>query len=359
MSAGAATDARRALRVGRLEAVRHRPVAVGLGALAALAVAIVAGVAFGNIAVPVGDTIGILAQRLGWPVTTAWPASAETIVVDLRLPRVLTAALVGAGLAVAGTTFQGLLRNPLADPYVLGTASGAALGAAIAVLIPVSVAWLGFGLIHLLAFSGALIAVTVVWRLARTTSLSSLTALLLTGYAVGSLLAAGLSIAMYASGAQLRQIVFYLLGGFSGATWPQLAAAAPLVVIGSILILLRGRSLNALLLGEETAANLGMNVPRERAILLGLASLVTAAAVAVSGLIGFVGLIVPHVVRLLVGPNARLVLPLSALVGAAFLTFADLAARIPGELPVGVVTAVVGAPFFLIILRRSRAGYEV
>ena len=314
--------------------------------------AIVAGVAFGNIAVPVGDTIGILAQRLGWPVTTAWPASAETIVVDLRLPRVLTAALVGAGLAVAGTTFQGLLRNPLADPYVLGTASGAALGAAIAVLIPVSVAWLGFGLIHLLAFSGALIAVTVVWRLARTTSLSSLTALLLTGYAVGSLLAAGLSIAMYASGAQLRQIVFYLLGGFSGASWPQLAAAAPLVVIGSVLILLRARSLNALLLGEETAANLGMNVRRERAILLGLASLVTAAAVAVSGLIGFVGLIVPHVVRLLVGPNARLVLPLSALVGAAFLTFADLAARIPGELPVGVVTAVVGAPFFLIILRR-------
>ena len=165
-------------------------------------------------------------------------------------------------------------------------------------LIPVSVAWLGFGLVHLLAFGGALIAVAVVWRLARTTSLSSLTALLLTGYAVGSLLAAGLSMAMYVSGAQLRQIVFYLLGSFSGASWPQLAAAAPLVVIGSVLILLRARSLNALLLGDETAANLGIDVRRERAILLGLASLVTAAAVAVSGLIGFVGLVVPHVVRL-------------------------------------------------------------
>ena len=359
MSAGAVTEGRSGVRVAGAGAIRHRPVAVGVGAMVALGVAVVAGIAFGNVAVPAGDTIGVLAQHLGWPVATSWPASAETIVMELRLPRVLTAALVGAGLAVAGTTFQGLLRNPLADPYVLGAASGAALGAAIAVIIPVSVVWLGFGLVHLLAFSGALIAVAVVWRLARTTSLSSLTALLLTGYAVGSLLAAGLSVAMYLSGAQLRQIVFYLLGGFSGASWPQLAAAAPLVVIGSVLILLRARSLNALLLGEETAANLGMNVRRERAILLGLASLVTAAAVAVSGLIGFVGLIVPHVVRLMVGPNARLVLPLSALVGAAFLTFADLVARIPGELPVGVVTAIVGAPFFLVILRRTRAGYEV
>jgi iron complex transport system permease protein len=359
MSAGAVTEGRHGLRLDRLDALRRRPVAVGFGALAALALAIVAGVAFGNIAVPVADTVGILAERLGWPVTAGWPASSETIVVDLRLPRVLTAAVVGAGLAVAGTTFQGLLRNPLADPYVLGAASGAALGAAIAVIVPVSVAWLGFGLIHLLAFSGALVAVAVVWRLARSTSLSSLTALLLTGYAVGSLLAAGLSVAMYASGAQLRQIVFYLLGGFSGASWPQLVAAAPLVAIGSVLILLRARSLNALLLGEETAANLGLNVRRERAILLSLASLVTAAAVAVSGLIGFVGLIVPHIVRLIVGPNARLVLPLSAVFGAAFLTFADLAARVPGELPVGVVTAIVGAPFFLIILRRARAGYEV
>ncbi|HEY8167150.1 MAG TPA: iron chelate uptake ABC transporter family permease subunit [Candidatus Limnocylindrales bacterium] len=359
MSVGAATEAPTAVHIGRLERARRRPLALALTALAALGLAIVAGVALGSVSVPFGDTIAVLAQRLGWPVATTWPETTQVIVLDLRLPRVLTAAVVGAGLAVAGTAFQGLLRNPLADPYVLGAASGAALGAAIAVIIPVSVAWLGFGLVHALAFSGALIAVAIVWRLARTTSLSSLTALLLTGYAVGSLLAAGLSIAMYVSGAQLRQIVFYLLGGFSGASWPQLAAAAPLVVLGSILLLLRARSLNALLLGEETAANLGIDVRRERAIILALASLVTAAAVAVSGLIGFVGLIVPHVVRLIVGPDARLVLPLSALVGAAFLTLADLVARIPGELPVGVVTAIIGAPFFLVILRRARAGYEV
>jgi iron complex transport system permease protein len=165
--------------------------------------------------------------------------------------------------------------------------------------------------------------------------------------------------AMYLSGAALRQIFSYLLGGFDPAAWSQLGAAAPLVAVGSILILLRARTLNGLLLGEEAAVHLGVNVGRERAILLALASLVTAASVAVSGLIGFVGLVVPHVVRLVVGPNARVVLPLAALGGAALLAFADLAARLLGEIPVGVVTAVIGAPFFLFLLRRSRSGYEL
>jgi iron complex transport system permease protein len=165
--------------------------------------------------------------------------------------------------------------------------------------------------------------------------------------------------AMYLSGTALRQIFDFLLGGFDGATWQRLAATVPLVVGGSILILLRARSLNAMLLGEETASHLGIDVRRERAILLGLASLVTAAAVAVSGLIGFIGLVVPHVVRLVVGPSARLVLPLSALGGAVLLAYADIAARLMGDIPVGVVTAVIGAPFFLFILRRARSGYEV
>jgi iron complex transport system permease protein len=165
--------------------------------------------------------------------------------------------------------------------------------------------------------------------------------------------------AMYLSGAALRQIFSYLLGGFDTASWAQLGGALPLVVAGSIVILLRARVLNGLLLGEEAAVHLGIDVRRERAVLLAVASLVTAAAVAVSGLIGFVGLVVPHVVRLIVGPNARLVLPLSALGGAALLAFADLAARMLGEIPVGVVTAVIGAPFFLFLLRRARTGYEL
>jgi iron complex transport system permease protein len=322
--------------------------------------ALVLGVALGTVAVAPLDTIGILGRRLlGLPIAQTWTPPAETIVLDLRLPRVLEAMVVGLGLSVAGTAFQGLLRNPLADPYVLGTASGAALGAAIAVVIPVRVLVLEFGLLHGLAFAGALLAVWTVYRLSRASPLAPLTGLVLTGYAVGSLLAAGLAMAMYLSGAGLRQIFGYLLGGLDGASWVRLAVAAPLILVASGAILFRARVLNGFLLGEETAAHLGIDVRRERAILLGLASLATAAAVAVSGLIGFVGLVVPHLVRLAVGPNARLVLPLSALAGASLLVFADLVARLLGEIPVGVVTAVVGAPFFLVMLRRVRTGYEL
>jgi cobalamin transport system permease protein len=201
--------------------------------------------------------------------------------------------------------------------------------------------------------------VTVVYRLSRVAGAAPLTSLLLTGYALGSLLAAALAMAMYLSGSALRQIFSYLLGSFDSASWGELAGAAPLIAIASLLILYRARTLNGLLLGEETAAHLGVDVRRERAILLGLASLITAAAVAVSGLIGFVGLVVPHVVRMLVGPNARLVLPLSALGGAVLMILADLIARMLGEVPVGVITAVIGAPFFLVLLRRAQRGYEL
>jgi iron complex transport system permease protein len=352
--------ASRRLAVGSIGRARRAPAVLALGGVTALGVALVLGVGLGTVAIAPADTLAILAERLfGIDLGRTSTPAVETIVWELRLPRVLTSMVVGCGLAVAGATFQGLLRNPLADPYVLGTASGAALGAAIAVVIPVRVAFLGFGLLHGLAFVGALAAVFTVYRLSRIGGMSALTSLLLTGYAVGSLLAAGLAMAMYLSGAALRQIFSYLLGGFDTAGWPQLAGAVPLVALGCVLILVRARALNGLLLGEEAAAHLGVDIRRERAILLALASLVTAAAVAVSGLIGFVGLVVPHVVRLIVGPNARLVLPLSALGGAGLLAFADLAARLLGEIPVGVVTAVIGAPFFLFLLRRSRSGYEL
>lgn len=337
-----------------------RGLLVAAGGLALLLLALVLGVGLGTVSLAPGETLGILARHLlGLDVTRTWPASAETIVLDLRLPRVLSAMAVGAALAVAGATFQGLLRNPLADPYVLGAASGAALGAAIAVLLPVQIAIFEFGLLHVLAFAGALGAVFVVYRVSRVGGLTPMTSLLLTGYAVGSLLAAGLAMAMYLSGSNLRQIFFYLLGSLDGSTWGRLAVAAPLIALGTAGILLRARALDGLLLGEEAAAHLGVDVPRERAILLALASLVTAAAVTIAGLIGFVGLVVPHVVRLATGPGARSVLPLSALYGAGLLAFADLGARVLGEIPVGVVTAIVGAPFFLLLLRRARSGYEL
>jgi iron complex transport system permease protein len=353
-------DAMAARSTIELSLPRRRPTLVVVGGVVGLVVALLAGVGLGSVAVAPGDTLGILANRLlGLDVARTWSPVAETIVWDLRLPRVLEAMVVGLGLAVAGTTFQGLLRNPLADPYVLGTASGAALGAAIAVLIPVRFVILEFGLLQGLAFLGALASVTAVYRLARVGGGAPMTSLLLTGYALGSLLAAGLAMSMYLSGAALRQIFAYLLGSFESSSWARLAGVTPIILIASLLVLARARSLNGLLLGEDAAAHLGVDVRRERAILLALASLITAACVAVSGLIGFVGLVVPHVVRLVVGPNARLLLPLSALVGAVLLAFADVAARSLGEIPVGVVTAIIGAPFFLFLLRRTQRGYEL
>jgi iron complex transport system permease protein len=347
---------------GRLRAsarARDRRLQLALVGLVATAVGALLGVGLGSVAVPAGDTVAIVLDHLlGTHLSGADPAI-SAIVWDLRVPRVLTAMMVGAGLAIAGATFQGLLRNPLADPYVLGTASGAALGAAIAVLLPVRTVVLGFGLVQAFAFVGAVAAITVVYRLSRVSGLAPLTGLLLTGYAVASLLSAGLAMAMYLSGAALRQIFGYLLGSFEMSSWERLLGTLPLVAVGSILILTRVRVLNALLLGEEPASHLGINVGRERVILLALASLVTAAAVTVSGLIGFVGLVVPHVVRLLTGPNARAVLPISIIWGAGLMVYADVAARLAGDIPVGVVTAVIGAPFFLLLLRRARSGYEL
>lgn len=329
-----------------------------LGIAVALAALALAGLLLGNVSLPLPDTLGVLGHRLLGLPSGAWEASTETIVMELRLPRVLAAMAVGAGLGISGAVLQGLLRNPLADPYVLGTASGAALGAAIGVLVPIQAAVLGFGVANVLAFAGALAAVALVVRLAGAGG-DSRASVLLVGYAVGSVLAAGLALAMYLSGDNLRRIVTWILGSFANVTWAQVVIGLPMVIVGAALIASRARSLDALLLGDDAAAHLGIDVRRERRILLALAALVTAASVAMAGLIGFVGLVVPHVVRLVTGPAARSVLPLSALAGAAFMVGADLVARIPGELPVGIVTAIVGVPVFLVLLRRARGTYEL
>lgn len=340
--------------------VRARPLVVGLVAVVVLLLTLILGVGLGSVRVAPAETIAVILSRLfGIDVGVTITPATEAIVWDLRLPRVLTAMLIGCGLAVAGATFQGLLRNPLADPYVLGTASGAAVGAAIAVLLPVQLVVVEFGLLHGLAFVGALASAWLVFRLGGMGGAGGLTRLLLTGYAVGSVLAAVLTMAMYVSGAELRQIFSFLLGGLGGSSWVRLVVAAPLIIGSSVLIMARGRSLDGMLLGDAAAGHLGIDVRRERGILLALASMATAAAVAISGLIGFVGLVVPHVVRLLVGPAAHRVLPISAIAGAALLSAADLGARLVGDVPVGVVMALLGAPFFLFLLHRSRSGYEL
>jgi len=336
---------------------------LGTGALA-LAAAVVAALAIGSVGVAPGDTLAILARRLlGLPLAETWPATAETIVFDLRLPRVLTAALVGGGLAMSGAVFQALLRNPLADPYIIGTAAGASLGAVLGIVGPALVpglaiglgsAWLGLGFIQVLAFAGGLATVLLVYAVARTGGRTPVVTLLLTGYAVSAVLAAVVALLMFQSGRALAAVYSWLMGSLADASWAELGFALPLLILSFSLLLARWRRLNLLLLGDAQAATLGVDVEREKLRLTMLATLATSAAVAISGTIGFVGLVVPHLLRLVAGPDHRLLLPASLLFGAALLVLADLGARLVGGVPVGIVTALVGAPFFLYLLRRAQ-----
>ena len=357
----AAVPATRALIGG--PSLTRTAVVLGVGGLLLAAVLVVA-VALGSVGVGVGDTARILAHRLlGLPLAQTWSPGAETIIVDLRLPRVLTAMLVGAGLASAGTVFQALLRNPMADPYLIGTAAGASLGAIAGILAPILLpalalgagsAWLGIGLVQALAFGGGLLTVLLVYSVARTGGTVHVITLLLTGYAVSSILAAGVALLMFLSGRALGAVFAWLMGSLAGASWTSLAFATPLVLVSFVLLMARWRRLNLLLLGDGAAAHLGVDVEREKLVLTGLATLATSAVVAISGTIGFVGLVVPHVLRLAIGPDHRLLLPSSALFGASLLALADLGARLAGGIPVGIVTALIGAPFFLWLLRRAR-----
>ncbi|MGI8998752.1 MAG: FecCD family ABC transporter permease [Candidatus Limnocylindria bacterium] len=334
------------------------------GGAAVLLTALVVGIGLGSVAIAPDDVLRVLGHRLfGLGATSGVSDAIETIVFDLRLPRVLGATVVGAGLACAGTIFQAVLRNPLADPYIIGTAAGASLGATIGIVLPLLLpalaigagsAWLGLGIVQLLAFAGGIGTVLVVISVARSGGRLPSVTLLLTGYAVSSLLAAGVALLMFASGRALAAIFSWLMGSLAAVGWVDLAIATPVVVGVFVILFARWRSLNLLLLGDGAATHLGLDVGREKLRLTMLATLATSAVVAISGTIGFVGLVVPHLLRLVVGPDHRLLLPASTLFGAALLVVADLGARLAGGIPVGVVTAFVGAPFFLWLLRRSR-----
>lgn len=315
----------------------------------------------GAVAIPAGDIAAILLKRaFGISIGVPWNEAQEAIVWQLRLPRVLGAALVGAGLAGAGVIFQGLLRNPMADPYLLGTSGGAALAATIAFLIPLQFGIFNYALVPMAAFAGALVAVLLVYNLARVGVRTPITTLLLAGFATSSLLAALMSFLMLMNQTTLNRVVLWTMGGISASGWAQLVAVAPLIGLGLVLALMLANDLNAFLLGEEQAASLGVAVERRKFFLLIVGALLTGAAVALSGLVGFVGLIVPHIVRLILGPEHRRLLAASALSGAIFLVLADLLARIlipPSEIPLGVVTALIGAPFFIYLLRKSKRDY--
>lgn len=312
--------------------------------------------AVGSTHIPVGTIWEILLSRLPFiDITPAWSAATETIIVDIRLPRVLLAGVVGAALAVAGAAYQGLFRNPLADPYLIGVAQGAALGAVVGFVIPWSVG--GFSLIPALAFFGAMIAVAIVYSLARVGKTIPVTTLILAGVALGAFLGSITAYLMIVSGDRLHGIISWLMGRFSMGNWEQVWIVTPSVIIGTVVIWLHARPLNVMQLDEEQAQQLGINVQRVKLILLVAATLITAAAVSFVGTIGFVGIIVPHAVRLIWGPDHRFLLPLTTLAGASFLILADMVARTvlaPAEIPVGVVTAFIGAPFFLYLLRQRK-----
>jgi iron complex transport system permease protein len=335
-----------------------------LGAL--LLTSIFLAVSYGSIAIPISTIAQILLNGTGvFHFARHWDRTAEEIVWQVRMPTVIGAACVGAGLSTAGVLFQGMLRNPLADPFLIGTSSGAALGAAVAFVLPFDTIYGSFfSLTPLLAFAGAALAVLFVYTIARTDGQTPVVTLLLAGVVINAVLVALQTLILTLSPhAQITvQALFsWLSGGIAVISWPPVFIVGAIILVGIVFSLILSGSLDAFALGEEGAAHLGLHVERRKLVIIMLGSLLTAAAVSISGLIGFVGLVIPHVMRLLLGPRHRLLLPVSALGGAIFLTLADLLARVviaPAVLPVGVFTALVGAPFFLFLLRSSKRKYR-
>jgi iron complex transport system permease protein len=316
----------------------------------------------GTVEIAPTETMRIFLYKLGlYGGHATWPAQDQYIIWSLRLPRVVAAGLVGAALGVAGALFQAVLRNPLADPYVIGTSAGAQLGVTVALLAPLQFAALGFGPLQALAFLGALGTVLFVYSLARTAGRTPVITLLLAGFVVSSFLISGTSFLMVVSNRML-QAMTWTMGGLDVSEWSQLGATGPLLLLAIGAAYLLAGKLDVILLGEEQAAHLGIRVERVKLGAIILASFLTALAVTLAGVVAFVGLIVPHSARLIYGPGHRILIPTSAAGGALFVIVADLVARIitpPTVVPLGVVTAVVGAPFFLHLLRRSRREYAV
>ncbi len=342
---------------------RHTALLGGCGAL--LVICFFAGAGSGAVTLSPGTIAAILADQTGIDLPWQFTAREQAVLVAIRLPRVCLGALVGAALAVSGAALQGLFRNPLADPGLIGVATGAAVAAASVIvfggtavtLLPPSIAAL---LLPVAAFCGGLIATLLVYVVASRDGHTDVATLLLAGVALNAIAAAGLGLLVFVStDAQLRDLNFWLLGSLGGITWVRLLPVIPVLAASALLLLTRARPLNALLLGETEALHLGVDVQRNKQLIIVLAALATGAGVALTGVIGFVGLVVPHLIRLLAGPDHRVVLPASILLGASLMLVADLVARtlvLPAELPVGILTSCVGGPFFLWLLLRYRTG---
>lgn len=314
----------------------------------ALLISVVLGVRFGTVPFSTAEVFGAL---LG-----GGDAAARDIIVRIRLPRVLLAVLIGGGLSLAGATFQALLRNPLAEPYILGISGGASVGAVL--VLAFGLVAEGSWVLPLAAFAGAVLAIVLVFRVATATGRAmDVRVLLLAGVVVAAFFSACIAFILSLSSARtVQSAVLWIMGSLAAADWSSVVLTAAYTLPASLLLLTLARPLNLMAIGEETAHYLGADVEGVKRISLGVAALITASGVAVAGVIGFVGLVVPHAIRLVAGSDHRTLLPLSFLAGAAFLTLADLLARLalaPVEIPIGVITAFVGVPFFLVLLRRS------
>jgi ABC-type Fe3+-siderophore transport system permease subunit len=332
---------------------RRRPGLVMAGSGVALVAALLAGIWVGALPLPPGGVVVTLLDRvlgpLGLHLSGGLSGTQEAVLLQLRLPRVLLATLVGAGLAISGAAYQGVFRNPLADPYLLGAAAGAGLGATLVIAYSPTQTLGPFGIVPLAAFVGALVGVGCALLLGTAAGGSHSPTLLLAGVAVAAFLAAAQTLVQQQNTDDLREVYGWLLGQLGRAQWSDVVLVLPYLVPACLVLLLCGRALDVLAVGDDEASALGVHPGRLRLLVILAASMATAAAVAVSGLIGFVGLVVPHIARRLVGGSHARVLPVSLLIGGGFLVLADLVARIvlaPAELPIGVVTAFVGAPFF-------------
>lgn len=314
--------------------------------------------AVGPVGIPPGTVVRLIAAKLPLvEVTADWPATFATILYDIRLPHTLLMALAGMALGASGAAYQGLFRNPLADPYIIGVASGAGLGAVLAMTARWPTTLLGMLAIPVAAFVGAVLTVGLVYSIARVGRATPVTTLLLAGVAVGTFASAVTSMLMLLSESELHRAIAWLLGGFALGGWGPVLASLPYLGIGVASLILLGRPLNLLQFGDEQAVQLGLDVEKFKLVIIIAASLVAATAVSFSGIIAFVGLIVPHLVRILWGHDYRRLIPLATIGGGAVLLAADMVARMalaPRSLPVGIVTSIAGAPFFLWLLRRAK-----
>ena len=317
----------------------------------------------GAAAVTFDEVNKILAHEiLRLPVSMDGISQGSIVIIrDVRLPRVLLGFLTGASLAVCGACYQGIFKNPMADPYILGISSGAALGAAVGIVLRFTGKVSGLSGTTFLAFAGALLTVFVVYTISRVGSRVPVSSLLLSGIAMSQSLSAFMSLIMLFNQQSMEQIMFWTMGSLNGKGWTQILIILPYVVLGIFLLMTSARELDIMLLGEDTAVQLGVNVEAVKKKVLVVSSIVTAAVVSATGIIGFVGLLVPHVVRLFTGPKHRILMPVSLVFGGTFLILCDTAARsvVTQEIPVGIVTAACGGPFFLYLLWKSRKGGAV